>query len=272
MLFTINNILFKKMKVPPLPADDDVIMSIINTYATSSKRLFLLDYDGTLVSFNSNPEAALPDSHLLDIIRILSSDERNRVAIISGRTKDFLASCFSDIRTVLIAEHGAYIRYTGSEWVFPEDRTFTSKLIVIKILSLISECVPGSFIEEKDFSVVWHYRNADASLARDAVNKIKAQIYTEIDLDEIDIYDGDMIIDIRVPGINKGIAATYLRIFDNYDFTLAAGDDSTDEDLFNVLPEDAYSIKIGNGITSARYYMNNVSDLRALLSRITDNT
>jgi trehalose 6-phosphate synthase/phosphatase len=38
-----------------------------------------------------------------------------------------------------------------------------------------------------------------------------------------------------------------------YDFILAAGDDSTDEDLFLAIPDGSYSVKVGIRGTCARF-------------------
>ncbi|HNX59358.1 MAG TPA: trehalose-phosphatase [Spirochaetota bacterium] len=272
MLLTINNILFDKQQSSPLPADNAVLSSLMRKYASADHRLFLLDYDGTIVPFQSNAEKAVPDKELIDIIHVLTSDQRNKVAIVSGRTRDFLEKCFADFKVILVAEHGANIRYPDGEWMYPEDKTFPSKNIIRRILLEICEEVPGSRVEEKDYSLVWHYRAADADLSRDAAQRLKARIYSEVQPDDVDIYDGNMIVEVRVPGINKGIAVTYLRVFTSYDFIFAAGDDRTDEDMFYVLPDDAYSIKIGNEPTAAKYYVNTVAELRRLISHIAVNS
>ena len=52
----------------------------------------------------------------------------------------------------------------------------------------------------------------------------------------------------------------------DWDFILVFGDDRTDEDIFNVLPTAAYSIKIGLSQTRAKYSVRMVEDVRKLLS------
>ncbi|MDM7996952.1 MAG: trehalose-phosphatase [Acidobacteriota bacterium] len=54
----------------------------------------------------------------------------------------------------------------------------------------------------------------------------------------------------------------------SYDFILCVGDDTTDEDLFAVLPETACSIRVGISGTSARYAVGNVKDVIRLLDEI----
>ena len=53
-------------------------------------------------------------------------------------------------------------------------------------------------------------------------------------------------MEIKPPEFTKG--SEVLRRMDkqNYDFVLAIGDDTTDEDMFRVLPPDGVSVKVGN--------------------------
>ena len=53
-----------------------------------------------------------------------------------------------------------------------------------------------------------------------------------------------------------------------WDFILAIGDDVTDEDIFEVLPGDAYSIKVGFGASRAVYNMSDVGATRLLLQEL----
>jgi trehalose 6-phosphate synthase/phosphatase len=46
------------------------------------------------------------------------------------------------------------------------------------------------------------------------------------------------------------------------------GDDLTDEDMFKVLPEDAYSVKIGFTPSKARFYLGSPKEVRALLDEM----
>ncbi len=75
---------------------------------------------------------------------------------------------------------------------------------------------------------------------------------------------GNKVIEVRNAGINKGIGAMHFISKNTYDFILAIGDDWTDEDLFKILPEHAYSIRVGMTQSFAKYnvYTNaNVIDL-----------
>jgi trehalose 6-phosphate synthase/phosphatase len=49
---------------------------------------------------------------------------------------------------------------------------------------------------------------------------------------------------------------------------LAIGDDFTDEELFAVVPESAFSIKVGRGRTKAKYRLVGYQDVRNLLKKL----
>ena len=55
-----------------------------------------------------------------------------------------------------------------------------------------------------------------------------------------------------------------------FDFLLAAGDDVTDENLFDTLPDSVYSIKIGSGSSAAKYNLNSFRSMRSLLKKLTE--
>jgi trehalose 6-phosphate synthase/phosphatase len=61
--------------------------SLLGYYERSRRRLFLLDYDGTLVPYQSMAELAAPSPSLLATLEELTSDSHNAVYIISGRNK-----------------------------------------------------------------------------------------------------------------------------------------------------------------------------------------
>ena len=64
-----------------------------------------------------------------------------------------------------------------------------------------------------------------------------------------------MVIEVRNSGINKGTAALEWLERRAPDFILAAGDDRTDEDTFEVLPPDAWTVRVGEARSRARFFV-----------------
>ena len=86
------------------------LKKVTHEFQNAKNRLLLLDYDGTLVGFNENPELAIPDQELLLLLKQLSKLPNTDIAIVSGRDKKFLVKWFGALAITLIAEHGYYIR------------------------------------------------------------------------------------------------------------------------------------------------------------------
>ncbi|KQC14220.1 MAG: trehalose-6-phosphate synthase [Desulfuromonas sp. SDB] len=240
---------------------------IIEEYIKSQNSLFLLDYDGTLREFHKKPSKAVPSEKLLKILNDLS--EKSRVVIISGRNAKTLDQWFKSVRNLdLIAEHGVWIKKSGCSWETVEPLSPEWKDQIKPVLEYFVDRTPGSFIEEKDYSLVWHFRGIDPALATVRSNELKETLFCMIGNLDIGILEGNKVIEIKNSGINKGRGALYFINEQDWDFIFAAGDDVTDEDIFQVLPENAWSIKVGSGFSNAKYTLNSVEEVVVLLEKM----
>jgi trehalose 6-phosphate synthase/phosphatase len=92
-------------------------------------------------------------------------DERNEVYVMSGRSPDELDSMLKRVPNLgLIAENGAYLKEFGStQWTALADaeQMNTWKESVSDILNYFRERTPGSWVEERHCSLIFHYKNAD---------------------------------------------------------------------------------------------------------------
>ncbi len=244
---------------------------ILDDYKKSSRRILLLDYDGTLVNFNSKPEDAIPDDELYGILDTIAACRDNDLVIISGRERKSLTGWFGEKNNLtLVAEHGAWIKHPGREWELLVDADSGWKTLVKPLLEKYVRHTPGTFIEEKDFSLAWHYRNADCDLAAINSRELIIQLLNFISNLNLGLLEGDRVIEVKCFESSKGRTAARLVQQKDYDFILAAGDDMTDETMFEKLPENAYSIKIGLGFTSAKYNLYDVEEFRKLLKGFGD--
>ena len=125
----------------------------------------LLDYDGTLVPFAEDPKLARPDAELLELLAALGADPANEVVIVSGRPRRDLEEWFGKLPVALVAEHGVWLRPRGGDWRMLKAITTDWKERVRPILQLYVDRLPGALLEEKEFSLAWHYRRADPEQA-----------------------------------------------------------------------------------------------------------
>ena len=126
----------------------------------------------------------------------------------------------------------------------------------------------GSLVEEKDFSLVWHYRRADPDLGYVRTQELRVAISDLTANLDVGVFEGSKILEIRQLGINKGRASERWLEKEPWGFVITAGDDYTDEEMFAVMPQDAYSIKVGIGISKARFNVDNVVEFRTLLREL----
>jgi len=243
---------------------------IIDTYKETKQRILFLDYDGTLAWFKKDPEDAKPDEQLYEILKRLSGDPNNTIVIISGRDKETLGRWFDpDWKIHFVAEHGVWFRKPGVDWHMMEQINNDWRESVEPLLEYYVDQTPRSFIEYKNFSLVWHYRKSDPDLSLQRAWELKDELRTLTSNLNLEIMDGDKVLEIKYSGINKGRAASHKLGDSTFDFILAVGDDWTDEFTFEAMPEEAYTIKVGTKTTKADFYIDSVDLVREMLCRFT---
>jgi len=242
--------------------------ALIHDFCRSDLRLLLLDYDGTLVDFVDKPDKAAPDQALLSLLARLAADARNRVVVVSGRDRHALDQWLGQLPLDLIAEHGAWTRECKGTWQAVDAVHEDWKDTIRPILELYTDRTPGSRIEEKDFSLVWHFRRADSDLAYMRTQELRNAILNLAANQDIGVFEGSRILEIRHLSVSKARATELWLNKKNWDFILAVGDDHTDEDMFSVLPESAYSLKVRRGLSKARFNIDSVQSLRELLGQM----
>ncbi|MCT8337112.1 bifunctional alpha,alpha-trehalose-phosphate synthase (UDP-forming)/trehalose-phosphatase [Methanoculleus sp. Afa-1] len=238
---------------------------LVAAYSTATDRLLLLDYDGTLVPFAANPQKAVPGDATREVLTSLSRTPGNEVVVISGRDRSTLDDWFGDLDIGIIAEHGVWIKERSGEWRMPEPLLDEWKEEIYPLLELYTDRTPGAFIEEKDYSLVWHYRRTEPLLGAQRAKDLKDDLLHLTSNLNLGIMDGNKVIEIKNNVVNKGRTALNWISERAWEFILAIGDDRTDEDLFEVVPPDAYSIKVGLAPSRARFNLVSQRDVLPLL-------
>ena len=235
--------------------------------AETEALVLLLDYDGTLVPFTLTPELARPDEEVLGLLRALALRPDTQVHLVSGRPQDALQEWFGDLPIWLHAEHGFLSRDPENpQWVPAAELGGSWREPVLTMLREITQRTPGSRVEVKAAALAWHYRMADQETGARRANELRLHLNQVLSNQPVEILSGNRVIEIRPYGVHKGrivppltpdrLAATTL---------VAIGDDRTDEDLFNALPPDAITIRVGPGTTKARFRLEGVAAVRQFL-------
>jgi trehalose 6-phosphate synthase/phosphatase len=242
--------------------------SIVERHRKAKNRLILLDYDGTLVPFAPQPQLAVPDASLLVLLRALQATPGQAVYLISGRDRGTLTSWFAELPIQIIAEHGAWLRTANGDWGLLKPLGFEWKEQLRPLLELYVDRVPGSLLEEKDFSLAWHYRLADPELGILRAKELIDDMVSYTANFDVQVLEGKKVVEIRNSGVNKGAAARHVLLRAEPDFLFAAGDDLTDEELFRALPATAVTVRVGGLHSHATFRVADHLELRAILERL----
>jgi trehalose 6-phosphate synthase/phosphatase len=241
---------------------------LVVRYCESRRRLWLLDYDGTLVPFADKPELARPTKRVLRLLGKLARNPKDELVLISGRGKGTLDKWFGSLTAGLVAEHGVWTKRSDAEWQMIEPLTNAWKEGLRPILELYADRTPGALIEEKEYSLVWHYRRTDSELGMMRVMELIDELEDCAAKLNLQVLQGSKVIEIKSAGINKGRAALRWLSQEKWDLIVSVGDDWTDEDVFAVLPEPAYSIKVGLSPSRARFNVETPGDVVSLLEEL----
>ncbi|KAG0441828.1 putative trehalose-phosphatase [Dictyocoela muelleri] len=261
--------IFQNLKQIRYSLDLDISISselnvdkMLDRYEESEKCLFLLDYDGTICEICDNPIDARPTDEILKILDKLANNDKNIVCLVTGRSKEDADKWFKNEKIKIYAEHGSVKRENGSWSEIYYDLSWKPQ--AESIIHNFHERTPGSSVENKSTSIAFHYRNCDpiikstqAQLCRNALKNL---------IENVDILQGKDVIEVRIKGINKGEIA---KKYEKYGFILSAGDDITDESMFEALKEkmNSYTFYIGekDSNTSAKYAISDPKKFREFL-------
>ncbi|ODA77766.1 hypothetical protein RJ55_06368 [Drechmeria coniospora] len=220
------------------------IPAIASSYEQSSRRLFILDYEGTLVKWGPvNQIIPVSPQRTLDVLNDLLLDERNVVYVMSGRRPEELDRVFRRVPNLgLIAENGCFIKDHGSErWVELTDNSRTEdwKQSVKPIMTYFLERTPGTEIEERRCSLLFHYDGAeDYETASRQASDCASHVNDACESQRVHAIAMDGAIVVEPTDFNKSTAAQ--KVFEELsaraesavDFLMVVGDGREDEKVF----------------------------------------
>jgi trehalose 6-phosphate synthase/phosphatase len=191
---------------------------------------------------------------------------------VSGRSRADLDAFFGHVPDLwLIAEHGGLVRSPLTrEWEMARPRPGDEwKARVLPVLDHYIDRTPGSFLEEKELALVWHHRLADPEFGEWLANELVATLDEMLAETELQAIRGNKTVEVRFAWANKGAVVDRLQsLRPDAGFRLAIGDDRTDEDLFQKLRGEAWTVRVGEGTSSARYSVDTPGEVIAFLEAL----
>ncbi|MFL6568375.1 MAG: trehalose-phosphatase [Chthoniobacterales bacterium] len=235
---------------------------------TNGKRIALfLDYDGTLREIEREPGDATPTPVIRALLDELQARPNIALFLVSGRSQRDLDLFFPAPDFTIVAEHGAAVRRAGGrEWQrWDRDITYAWKNDIRELFHLYEETTPGSFVEEKRTSLVWHFRMADSEIGVWKANQLMHELGTMLANEPVKIRHGRKIIEITSSEVSKAVAIRHLLHEQEHDIVLCAGDDQTDESMLEIDEPHFISIKIGPEPSRALYRLPDPAAFRTFL-------
>ncbi|MCH7761034.1 bifunctional alpha,alpha-trehalose-phosphate synthase (UDP-forming)/trehalose-phosphatase [candidate division TA06 bacterium] len=249
--------------------DPSLTKELVKDFFKAKKRLIFLDYDGTLVPFHEKPQEARPTEEVINILKKFTDESQNDVVLISGRDRGTLQSWFGSLPLGLIAEHGTWFKEKEKDWEMIKPLSNDWKSQILPLMERYAMRLPGALVEEKEYSLVWHYRGAEPELSSlRAKELIDDLVHFTANID-VQVFQGNKIVEVRNSGVNKGTAGLHWTSKNDSDFILAIGDDGSDEDLFMILPKKAYTIRVGMAHSHAKYCLSKPQEVLQLLEELT---
>lgn len=251
-----------------VPNEKGIPLQTVDVFDNAESIGLFLDYDGTLCEIHKRPQDAYPHEEIINLFHTLSGIENLDVYIISGRKRNDMDNWFTGFPFTLIAEHGYYYKTSADDdWQIMDPRAeLTWKEQVIEIFQHFTDTTPGSAIEGKTSSIVWHYRQADPEFGKWKAQQLIGELYEVLSNIPVEIHHGKKIIEVSSTQINKGMAVEHFLMEKSYDTILCAGDDETDEAMFKLSHDDTISVKIGAGDTLANYKIHSPKAFRDYLA------
>ena len=253
-----------------IPSDAVTIEVIERRVGAAAGLVLLLDYDGTLVDLADRPELAVPDADLRSLLESLAARAATAVHLVSGRPRETLHAWFGDAGLWLWAEHGAFLRARGEEQWRPQ-RAIPDGWAAepLRVLERACAMTPGAFVEHKAAGLAWHYRLSPSPLGEQQARAVTAALAPLTGITTgLELLHGSNVVEVRLRGVSKALAADYVRTNQPSHLVLAAGDDTTDDDMFRALSPADLTLAVGDRPSAARLRLSSPAALRRLLGRL----
>jgi len=234
--------------------------------------LLLLDYDGTLVPLAPSPEAAeLPSDVAARLARLLVQPSIEGV-VVSGRTATFMARQLGALPVALAAEHGAQFRRAGARRWTTLVRTDVQTWypVALALMEDFRRRTPGSRVERKKFAVAWHHRQVPGRFGEHQARRLLIELEAALTNLPATATLGHRVVEARAAEANKGAFYRWLVTSRpaGWSRIVAIGDDTTDEELFAALPEDAITVRVGRVPSRARWRLDEQTEVLPFLEAL----
>ncbi|KAF1334037.1 Trehalose-phosphatase, partial [Globisporangium splendens] len=241
------------------------IQRVLEAYNSSQRRVFLLDYGGTIIARENMSmyvkkdftavTGKLPSPRMIEALQMLTSDPRNTVFVVSGLSQRNLTTAVGHIRGLgLAAENGALYSWAKANRAgvntssSAEERHWhhhnfkfdwrVIREVVDPILKVYCTRTNGSVLRYMEQSIAWNFRSTDPEWGLLQANSLQSDLEEVLRDHPVNIVRKKGLLEIVPEGLNKGVVARQILSQDaginrdHPDFLFCIGDDTTDESMF----------------------------------------
>jgi trehalose 6-phosphate phosphatase len=229
-----------------------------------------LDIDGTILDLAPTPDAVEVPVWMVPLLQRLSGKLDGAVAFVSGRTIAAIDQLFRPLTLPAVGVHGGEIRTPTGEIIV--DTQLTAELQAAEpLLREAIERIRGVQLENKRSVIALHYRSVPER-GREVL-KVAELVAGSLG-SQFGVLMGKCVVEIRPRHLTKGAAMR--RLMERAPFRdrtpIFAGDDSTDEDAFELVNGlGGISLRVGEEApTAAKFRLADPDQLRSWLLQVAD--
>jgi trehalose-phosphatase len=256
----------------------DDVQHAIAERPEGTRLLVLLDYDGTLAEFHSNPAIPMPSRETTEQLWKVAELDALSSGIVSGRRiADLRARTQMPGNVYYAGLHGLEIEVGALRWQHPAlDRARQHVRSLYGPLGKLLGRFPGLFIEDKHASIAVHVRGVAPELRTAALAAADTYAADWVSSGKVRRLAGNMVIEF-LPNIaaHKGDATRWIAKDvearqKRRAWTVFVGDDVTDEDAFRAI-DHGIGVLVGDRETDATYKVADTHDVCRLLRWLTSD-
>jgi trehalose 6-phosphate phosphatase len=219
--------------------------------AAAGHRLLMVDYDGTLAPFRTNPREAVPLGPSVALLREIARGSSTSLAIVSGRPIREIQGLLGRIPATFVGENGWEEEVPGADIVrhpVPSDHEVALRRAAAAAAA--QNWAPR--LERKRASLMLHTRGLLPERARE-VERDCEELWRELTESGLRLVRVNGGLDLSSPERHKGVAAReLLERSPSGTFAVHVGDDVTDEDAFSLVAEGGFGILVGDSLGRSR--------------------
>lgn len=218
--------------------DNEQVEGFFERLAAARSSALLLDYDGTLAPFRREPAEAVPYPAVPPLLAKLTAASTSRLVLVSGRRAEDLPPLLG------LSRHPEIWGSHGKERLFSDGRyelveiSPASQQALDKARRRAAAAGLQDWLEEKPGCLAVHFRGRDPERVRSVEGDLVAWWSAAAEEGSLSLHSFDGGYELRTRDRDKGDAVVaVLREMQEGALAAYLGDDLTDEDAFEKIPE-----------------------------------